>query len=111
MSEIERQRELFALHAEICKTFSNPIRLEILHLLRNGEATVTQLVKKTDYSQANISQHLSIMRNKGIVQTRRRGKNVYYRLSSPKITQAFDIIRQLLTDRLEKDKKTTQVKP
>lgn len=111
MTKNDRQRQLFVLHAEICKTFSNPIRLEILHLLRNGEATVSQLVKKTGYSQANISQHLSIMKNKGIVQSTRRGKNVHYRLTSPKITQAFDLIRQLLSERLEKDTKTIRAKP
>ncbi|HLC48266.1 MAG TPA: metalloregulator ArsR/SmtB family transcription factor [Candidatus Norongarragalinales archaeon] len=95
---------IYQLHAEMCKTFANPIRLEILDLLRDRESTVTELVKKTQYSQVNISQHLSVMRGKGIVVSERRGKNVYYRLSTRKITKAFDIIREILNERLKNDK-------
>ena len=52
-------KELYQIHAEMCKVFSNSIRLEILNLLRDKEMSVTELIKKTKLSQANISQHLS----------------------------------------------------
>ena len=97
--------QIYQLHADMCKTFANPIRLEILNLLRKGEMTVSDLIKKTKYSQVNISQHLSVMKSKGIVLSERRGKNVYYRLSTPKITKAFGIIREILSERLKNDKK------
>ena len=89
----------------MCKVFSNPIRLEILHLLRYDEMSVTELIEKTRLSQANISQHLSIMKSKGIVTSNRRGKNIYYKLTNPKITKAFDIIREVLTERLKENGK------
>ena len=95
-------KELFELHAEMCKVFSNPTRLEILNLLKNKELSVTEMIKKTKLSQANISQHLSIMKAKGIVASRRNGKNIYYKLTNPKITKAFDIIRAVLSERLAK---------
>ena len=60
-------KELYKIHAEVCKVFSNPTRLEILNLLRDKEMSVTELIGKTKLSQANISQHLGIMKNKGIV--------------------------------------------
>src|SRR3989338_8491516 len=93
-------KELYEIHAEICKVFSNPTRLEILNLLRDGEMSVTELIKKTNLSQANISQHLSIMKSKSIVISDRKGKNIYYRLTNPKIIKAFDIIREVLSERL-----------
>ena len=93
-------KELYKIHAELCKVFSNPTRLEILNLLRDKEMSVTGLVEKTKLSQANISQHLSIMRSKGIVISDRKGKNNYYRLTNPKINKAFDIIREVLSERL-----------
>ena len=96
------EKELFELHAEMCKVFSNPTRLEILNLLKNKEFSVTEMIQKTKLSQANISQHLSIMKAKGIVVSRRKGKNIYYELSNPKIIKAFDIIREVLSDRMEK---------
>ena len=93
-------KELYRIHAELCKVFSNPTRLEILNLLRDKEMSVTELIEKTELSQANISQHLSIMKSKGIVISDRKGKNIYYRLTNPKIIKAFDIIREVLSERL-----------
>ena len=85
--------------------FSNPTRLEILNLLRNKELSVTELIKKTKLSQANISQHLSIMKSKGILISNREGKNIYYKLTNPKIIEAFDIIKEVLIERLNKNRK------
>ena len=98
-------RELFCIHAEICKVFSNPTRLEILNLLRDKEMSVTELIEKTKLSQANISQHLSIMKSKGIVASNRKGKHIYYKLTNPKIIKAFDIIREVLIEKLKENKK------
>jgi len=93
-------KESYKKHAELCKVFSNPTRLEILNLLRNKEMSVTELIEKTKFSQANISQHLSIIKSKGIVTSNRRGKHIYYKLTNPKIIKAFDIIREVLSERL-----------
>jgi len=91
---------LYQIHAEMCKVFSNSTRLEILNLLRDKELSVTELIEKTKLSQANISQHLSIMKSKGIVTSNRKGKNIYYKLINPKIIKAFDIIKEVLSERL-----------
>ena len=96
-------KELYEIHAEMCKAFSNPTRLEILDLLRNNELSVTELMEKTKLSQANISQHLSIMKSKGIVTSKRNGKNIYYKLTYPRIIKAFDIIREVLVEKLKKN--------
>ena len=93
-------KELYKLHAEMCKVFSSPTRLEILNLLRDKELSVTELIERTELSQANISQHLSIMKSKGIVASDRKGKNIYYKLTNAKIIKAFDIIREVLAERL-----------
>ena len=98
-------KELYEIHAEMCKVFSNPTRLEILNLLRDTEMSVTELIVKTKLSQANISQHLSIMKSKGIVSSNRKGKNTYYKLTNPKIIKAFDIIKDVLAEKLKKNGK------
>ena len=96
-------RNLYKLHASICHTLANPKRLEIIDKLRAGELSVTELVKALEISQSNLSQHLSVMRQRGIVTTRREGLNVFYRLSNSKITQACDLMRQVLLENLEAD--------
>ena len=97
-------KKLYEVHAEMCKVFSNSTRLEILNLLGDKQLSVTELIEKTRLSQANISQHLSIMKSKDIVASDRKGKNVYYRLTNPKIIKAFDIIRDVLAEKLKKNR-------
>ena len=92
------KKNFYSLHSDVCKTLANPKRQEILDNLRDQEMTVNELVEKTGISQANLSQHLAILRSKGILATRREGINVFYHLSNPKIIQAFDLISQMLKD-------------
>ena len=94
-------RQLYKLHANICHTLSNPKRLEFIDRLRTRELSVTELAAALEISQANLSQHLAIMRQRGIVKTRREGLNVFYELSNPKIIQACDLMRQVLLEHLE----------
>ena len=94
-------RQIYKLHASICHTLANPKRLEIIDKLRARELSVTALAKALEISQANLSQHLAIMRQKGIVTTRRDGLNVFYKLSNPKIVKACDLMRQVLLEHLE----------
>jgi len=100
------KKKFYNLHSDVCKTLANPKRQEILDNLRDKELTVNELVKKTGITQANLSQHLAILRSKGILLTRREGINVYYKLSNPKIMQAFDLISQLLKDSSDSQAKT-----
>ena len=96
-------RNLYKLHASICHTLANPKRLEIIDKLRVGELSVTELVEALEISQSNLSQHLAVMRQRGIVTTRREGLKVFYGLSNSKITQACDLMRQVLLENLEAD--------
>jgi DNA-binding transcriptional ArsR family regulator len=93
-----KKENFYNLHAEMCKTISNPRRQAILDTIRNGEMTVSELIKKTGISQANLSQHLAILRSKGVVNTRRDGNNVYYSISNLKIIEAYDLISEVLED-------------
>jgi ArsR family transcriptional regulator, virulence genes transcriptional regulator len=92
---------VFELQADICLALANPKRLQILNLLKNGEMSAGEMVKAMKVAKANLSQHLSILRQKGIVLTRREGTNIYYRIAHPKITEACSIMRGLLMESLK----------
>ena len=94
------RRLLFERHAAICQVFSHQLRLELLDALRDGELTVGELAARTDSSPSNVSQHLSLMRDRGALLSRREGSNVYYGVADPRIFAAFDMMRQLLLDRI-----------
>jgi ArsR family transcriptional regulator len=87
---------VFELQAEICQTLANPKRLQIVHLLKGAELSVTEIVNAMGIPKANASQHLSLMRQKGIILSRREGTSIFYRLSSPKITEACALMREVL---------------
>ena len=87
---------VFELQAEICQTLANPKRLQIVHLLKGAELSVTEIVNAMGIPKAKASQHLSLMRQKGIILSRREGTSIFYRLSSPKITEACALMREVL---------------
>ena len=91
---------LYELQAEISKTLAHPLRIAILHYLKDGERTVNDLTQTLGASQSNISQHLALLRQRQIVKTRKEGSTVYYRVASPKISQACDMIREVLIEQL-----------
>ncbi|HEX6281864.1 MAG TPA: metalloregulator ArsR/SmtB family transcription factor [Nitrososphaera sp.] len=97
-----KQGRLFELHAEVCKTLSNPVRLRIINELQDGEMTVGALTKKLGIRQAHVSQHLAVLRQRGVVKTRRDGSNIYYGISNPKIVKACSLIREVLLEQLQK---------
>ncbi len=92
------EKQIYQRHAELCQTLANPTRLEILSLLRDGEKRVNDLVEQTGLSQANISQHLALMRSKGLLVARREGTSSYYRIANPKIVRACELIREVLVE-------------
>ncbi|MFH0810970.1 MAG: metalloregulator ArsR/SmtB family transcription factor [Pseudomonadota bacterium] len=96
---------IFERQAQICKALSDPKRIMIIHALRDGERTVSDLVDDLGLAQANLSQHLAVMRNQGLLTAQRRGNNVYYWLTSARIVEACDVVRQVLVEQLEQGRK------
>jgi ArsR family transcriptional regulator len=94
--------QLWELQADICQTLANPKRLQILHLLKGGELSVGAMVRALGLPKANLSQHLSLMRQKGILASRRSGTTIFYRLTTPEITQACQIMRGVLREVLNR---------
>jgi ArsR family transcriptional regulator len=90
--------EMFELHAEFCKIVANPIRLQIIALLKTGELPVGKLAEATGSSLANISQHLRILRGHNVVRTRRDGRIIYYRLRDPRLVEACELTRSILVE-------------
>lgn len=102
MEARDEQDRLYDLHAAICKTFANPWRLRIVEALGDSERTVSELVKLLSISKSNVSQHLGIMREKGVLDHRREGGYVFYRLANPKTLVACRLMREVLIEQLER---------
>lgn len=92
----ENNHQLLSLYSNLLKVLANSKRLEIIHLLRNQSLTVSELQSMTAIPQANLSQHLSLLRENKIVSAKRDGKEIHYLLTHPELITACDIIRQTL---------------
>ncbi len=95
--------QIYAYHAEMCQVFSHPKRLEAISVLREGEMTVTELSQKLGLTVGNLSQHLSMMKDRHILLSRKEGNQVYYRIANPKLLQCFDMMREMLFEQIRQD--------
>lgn len=90
------KKEVLDFHAGFCRIFSNTRRLEIFLLLQGGEMTVSQIIDKLSVPKASISQHLTLMHLMGILEIRRNGLNIHYRMANKKVIQACSLMQNAL---------------
>lgn len=89
-------KQIFKLHTDFLKALAHPKRLEIIHLLRDQSLSVSDIQNMLDLPQANLSQHLQILREHGIVSFQKNGKQIFYKVTDPKIIIACDLLREVL---------------
>ncbi len=89
-TEALRQRS-----AAVARALADPKRLCVLQSLGGGELSVRELSEAAGCHVPNMSQHLAVLRNSGLVQTRRDGNTIYYRLTDPRVLEACQLLRAL----------------
>ena len=95
-----RDPERYRLHAEVCRVLTDPKRLMLLDVLRQGEYSVGELADELGCTLANASQHLAVLRTAGLVGTRRAGTTIQYALAEPDLIEACDVIHRIVGRRL-----------
>ncbi|MBI4283645.1 MAG: winged helix-turn-helix transcriptional regulator [Chloroflexi bacterium] len=95
--------QIYAYHAEMCKVFSHPKRLELIDLLRDKEMSAGELGERLGLTPANLSQHLTMMRERHILTSRKEGNMAYYRIANPRLLDAFDMLREILFEQIRQD--------
>ena len=105
------EEELYRLQAEFCKGMAHPTRIHLLRSLKGGEKSVNELARLVGVTQANASQHLAILRQFGLLTTRRDGSTIYYRISDHRIVDACELVRSCIGERLKKTQMVLAVPP
>jgi DNA-binding transcriptional ArsR family regulator len=88
------------INAGIFQALAHPTRVGIMEILRDGEMSVGQLCEKVGIEQANASQHLAVLRNKHLVETRKVGNLIFYRLRDPRLGKLLEMLREYVSDHL-----------
>ncbi len=92
--EFTGDKELFKIQAGLCSAFSNDKRLQILWAISEEECSVGEIARQLDISQSNVSQHLRVLRDKGVVVERKEGQQVFYRVVNSKIIEGYKLIQE-----------------
>jgi rhodanese-related sulfurtransferase len=100
MGDRAAKTALFDEFARAAKALASGRRIELLDVLANGERTVEALAGEVGLSAANTSQHLQILRQAGLVSSRREGTSVHYRLAAPEVFELWRTLRTLAASRL-----------
>ena len=99
-----QEQTILEIQASFCRTMGNPTRLQIVRVLQGQELTVSDIAGRLRLAQPTISQHLAVLRNMGLVLSRRDGKHTFYRLYDPDVAMVCDMVRDIIA-RLARERK------
>ena len=100
-----RNKTVYELQAEICAALSSPVRLQILELVSQGEKTSSDLLEVLQVPKANLSQHIAVLRDAGILHARKEGLFQVLSLALPRIKEACAIVKSVLVERIEQEER------
>jgi len=95
----DTQKEHYQLQAGVIKALAQPLRLAMLEYLNGGERCVCELCEHVGSSFANVSKHLSVLKNAGLVKSHQVGNNVYYSLTMPCALDFISCVNNVLSKR------------
>lgn len=93
--------DLTILQADLCKSFTNPVRITIIRILAEREQCITQIAKILDLPVQNISQHMKVLKETGIVNSARIGHKVNYYIGNKKLLRVCELMREALIEILK----------
>jgi ArsR family transcriptional regulator len=96
------ETEITQLHAEICAGLADPNRIMILYALSQSPRNVTELCNELNMPQPLVSRHLKVLRERGMVTSKRQGTIIQYFLADDRLIQALDLLRAVMRDGLAK---------
>jgi ArsR family transcriptional regulator len=93
-----KMKSIFKLQADICKIFANDKRLEIINLLKGKEISNQEIMRETGLNKVSMTQHMNVLKSKGVIISRREGQQLFYSIANPKIIQACNLMREVLVE-------------
>jgi len=102
------EQEINLLHERVCYALGDPKRILILYVLAEKGRYVNEISELLDMPQPTVSRHLRVLRERELVETDRQGPAVFYSLSDQRIIQALDLMRGILTSKIEARADLTQ---
>lgn len=90
---------IFEMQSQLCQSLGHTIRLRIIHTLKEGPKSVNEIATSVGASQSTVSRHLSVLRSTGLLIAHRKGPEVYYAITNPKVVEVCEMMRSILAER------------
>jgi len=101
----KRKQLLFEKQAEIAKAIAHPLRIAVVNFLKDGEQCVCDIAKHVGSERSNVSRHLSVMSNAGLLEYRKEGLKVIYKLKTPCILEFFSCVSRVLKQQVKENER------
>jgi len=101
----KRKQLLFEKQAEIAKAIAHPLRIAVVNFLKDGEQCVCDIAQHVGSERSNVSRHLSVMSNAGLLEYRKEGLKVIYRLKTPCILEFFSCVSRVLKQQVKENER------
>lgn len=95
------QPPIYALKADFFRVLGHPARVRLLQLLRDGEQSVGALRDGAELDSSGASQHLAALRGQGLVESRKEGTSVYYRIKDPRTLELLELAKSIIAGAIE----------
>jgi len=102
---------LIQIESDFLKAIAQPTRLKILYFLRRGERCACEIIPKMKEDQSNISRHLTHMRDAGILESRKEGVSVYYKITDRRVFTLLSLVDEMVKAEIKKKAKVLKVIP
>ena len=100
----KRKQLLFEKQAEIAKAIAHPLRIAVVNFLKDGEQCVCDIAQHVGSERSNVSRHLSVMSNASLLEYRKEGLKVIYKLKTPCILDFFSCVSRVLKQQVQENK-------
>lgn len=90
------QSPIYALKADFFRVLGHPVRVRMLQVLRDGERSVGSLQDELDLDSSSTSQHLAALRGQGLLESRKEGTSVFYRVKDPRTLELLELAKQII---------------
>jgi DNA-binding transcriptional ArsR family regulator len=103
--------DLIQIQSDFLRAIAQPTRLKILYFLKDGERCACEIIPKMKEDQSNISRHLTHMRDAGILESRKEGVSVYYKIKDKRVFALLSLVDEMVRAEIEKKAKVVKVIP
>jgi len=102
---VKQRQSIYVMQADIAKAIAHPVRVAIVDCLKDGEQCVCDIAEYVDSERSNVSRHLSVMVAAGVLEYRKEGLKVIYKLKTPCILEFFSCVTSILKQQTKENQK------